>query len=281
MDPQSLITDLLPALRASVAGRYSIALAGAHAKGHFDSGSDLDLFLLTDALKPVPERQALLEALGAENIYLSDGLDPHPWGGSMDFTYQGVPVETTVRSIRRMEEVVCACAAGHFTVTPELWTTQGYYDFVYLAEASFLKPIDDSWQIITGLRSQVDPYPQAFRAAAIQHFWPRANFWMHNFHYETAIQRADYVYTSGILQQSFHNLVQVLFPHTQRFFSGDKRLALQLAALPFCPAPLLERLDFLLSAHPSSTALREQREVFLEVLQEVSNQLKIFESGSE
>jgi hypothetical protein len=273
MDPQTLITDLLPALRASVAGRCSISLAGAHAKGHWDAGSDLDLFLLTDELKPVPERQALLEALGAENIYISDGLDPYPWGGSMDFTYQGVPVETTVRSIGRMEEVVRSCAAGQFTVIPELWTTRGYYDFVYLAEASFLKPIDDPGQIVAGLRSQVDPYPQAFREAAIQYFWPRANFWMHNFHYKTAIQRGDYVYTSGILQQSFHHLVQVLFPLNQRFFSGDKRLTLQLAALPFCPAALLERLDFLLSAPTSPDALGEQRGVFLQVLDDVANRL--------
>jgi hypothetical protein len=273
MDPQALIADLLPVLRASVVGRYAVALAGAHAKGHWDSGSDLDLYLLADELKPVTERRALLEALGAQQLYLSPGLDPHAWGGSMDFHYRGVPVETTVRSIGRMQAVVKECAAGRFTVLPELWTIHGYYDHIYLSEASFLKPLDDSWKLIPTLREQVEPYPPAFRQAAIAYFWPRANYWMHSFHYLSAIQRGDYAYTSGILQQSVHHLAQTLFPLNQRFFMGDKRLPQQLAALPFCPAALRERLHFLLSAPVEPRVLAEQRELFLQALAEVAQVL--------
>jgi len=172
---------------------------------------------------------------------------------------------------------VCACAAGQFNMLPELWTIHGWYDHIYLAEASFLKPLDDRLGIVAGLRAQIEPYPPAFRRAAIAYFWPRANFWMHSFHYRSAIQRGDFVYTSGILQQSLHHLAQALFPLNERFFGGDKRLVQQLSELPFCPAALIEQTDFLLGTPTAPARLAEQRELFLQVLAEVER--KIGEAG--
>jgi hypothetical protein len=274
MDIEQYISELLPVYRAAVVGRYAVALAGAHAKGHWDEGSDLDIFLLADGWKPLEERIALVEAAGGTRLYVEEQLDSNSWGSSLDFTYKGIPVETTTRSIQRMQSVVAGCAAGRFTVEPVLWTIHGYYDFVYLSEVSFLKPVDDCWGIIEQLKGLVEPYPQAFRQAAIDYFWPRANFWMDNFHYLSAIERADFVYTSGILQQSFHNLVQVLFPLNQRFFYGDKRLQMQLARLPFCPAVLREELDFLLGIPGSAVDLRRQRSLFMQALAETGAQIE-------
>jgi hypothetical protein len=267
---QPFLDKLLPVLRACVTGRYAIALAGAHAKGHWDEGSDLDLFLLADALKPAQERAAVVSAAGGRDVYITPTLDEHPWGGSIDFRFNDMPVETTVRSIERMQCVVAACAAGQFTVTPVLWTIHGYYDFVYLSEAAFLQPIADPQAIFPALKAQVDPYPEAFRKAALAYFLPRAGYWMESFHYLSAIQRGDFVYTSGILQQSFHNLLQALFPLNRRFFNGDKRIPHQLASLPFCPQLLREKLDFLLSAPREPAKLRRQREEFMQVLAEVN-----------
>jgi hypothetical protein len=263
-----LLPDLLPACRACVEGRYAIALAGAHAKGYSDSGSDLDLYLLADRLRPVEERTAVVAALGGTDLYQTPALDAHPWGGSLDFTLRGTRVETTVRSIRRMERVVAECAAGQVMVEPALWTVQGYYPHVYLAEASFLQPLDDPWGVFPRLKAGVEPYPEAFRRAAIAFFLPRAGYWMESFHYLSAIERGDFVYTSGILQQSLHNLVQSLFPLNRKFFAGDKRLALQLTGLPFCPAALRDSLAFLLGAHPAVDDLRRQRALFQAALAE-------------
>jgi hypothetical protein len=269
MDIDPIINALLPVYRAAVQGRYAIALAGAHAKGHWDAGSDIDIFLLADELKPLEERQALVSDLGGSSRYIEDQLDQNIWGSSMDFVYQGIPVETTVRSIQRMQSVVTDCAAGRFHVAPTIWTVQGYYDFAYLAEASFLQPLDDPWGILAGIKALVDPYPQEFRRAAVDYFLPRAGYWMESFHYLSAIERADFVYTSGILQQSFHHLVQVLFPLNERFFSGDKRIAVQLSQLPFCPPALLDQLDFLLGTPRQVADLRCQRDLFRQILDEV------------
>lgn len=271
---QATLQNLLPLYRACVEGRYAVALAGAHAKGHWDAGSDLDVFLLADGLKPPAERASAVAAIGGAGLYQTEVLDQHPWGGSLDFHLGDLPVETTVRSIGRMQSVVGACAAGRFAVTPVLWTIHGYYDFVYLAESAFLKPIEDPWNIFPALQAQVEPYPEAFRRAALETFLPRAGYWMESFHYLSAIERGDYVYTSGILQQSFHNLLQALFPLNRRFFAGDKRIPTQLAGLPFCPRALREDLAFLLSTPADPASLRRQRELFKDALAETGAQVK-------
>jgi predicted nucleotidyltransferase len=268
MNITEYLDEIVPVLKASVDGRYAVALAGAHAKGHWDESSDIDIFLLVDALKPLEQRRALVEALGGSNLYFEEKLDQNAWGSSMDFSYKGVPVETTVRSIQHMESTVAACAAGKFNVQMEIWTIHGYYDFVYLSEASFLKPIDDPWDVLARIKAMIMPYPQAFRQAALDYFLPRAGFWMENFHYLSAIERCDYVYTSGILQQSFHNLVQALFPLNERFFTGDKRIATQLAELSFCPRPLLDQLDFILGTARKVEDLRQQRALFMQACTE-------------
>jgi hypothetical protein len=270
---QPILDQLLPVLRACATGRYAIALAGAHAKGHWDSGSDLDLYLLVDGLAPIEARAAAVAAVGGTNPSITPLLDQHPWGGSLDFRFAGMPVETTVRSIGQMQAVVAACAAGEFHITPELWTIHGYYDFIYLSEAAFLKPVEDPWAIFPPLRAQVDPYPEGFRRAAVDFFLPRAGYWMESFHYLSAIERGDYVYTSGILQQSFHNLLQALFPINRRFFNGDKRIPAQLESLTFCPRALRSELDFLLSTPRVPAKLKRQRELFLEALAETKEKV--------
>jgi hypothetical protein len=88
-----------------------------------------------------------------------------------------------------------------------------------------------------------------------------AAFWPDNFHYETAVEREDTIYTSAIVQQVLHALVQVVFGLNRAYFPGDKKLTHALEKLPVKPEAFTSRLQTLLfpGKDPGVVELREQR----------------------
>ena len=139
------ITELVEYLKGTVEGKCAIALAGAHAKGAADASSDIDIYVFAERAKPFEERKALLSAIADPGTapWVDERFDAAPWGGGMDFRYQGTPVEAVGRTIARMDEVIDACLAGKYEIIPATWTSNGYYTFIYLCELSFLKPVWD------------------------------------------------------------------------------------------------------------------------------------------
>ena len=56
------------------------------------------------------------------------------------------------------------------------------------------------------------------------------------------------IYTTGIVQQVVHNLIQVLFALNRVYFTGDKKLALALDYLQVKPPEVSQRIVELVSA---------------------------------
>lgn len=158
MDIKEKLPKLTAALATTARGKYAIALSGSLAKGVGDDKSDIDLYVFYEEPKSYEERRTIIQDLADPGtpFYVSHAVTEAVWGGSMDFMYQGTPVETVIRSMAATRSVVEDCVEGRFTITPASWTTNGYYSYIYLAEFGFLKPIDDETGYIDACRKLID-----------------------------------------------------------------------------------------------------------------------------
>lgn len=276
MDDLSVILEqIIPVIRATVNSRYAIALAGSMAKGTADAESDIDLFVYADGVQSWDVRKALIEGIAdsGTKVHVDQEIDKTYWGGCMDFTYCGRKIETTVRSLAQIDEVVARSLSGEIEVQPVFWTLHGYYSYIYLSEIDFVRPLDDPHGILARLKELTRCYPPLLKQAILKHFWRRTGFWLDNFHYISAIRRADIVYTSGIVQHTLHSMIQVIFAVNERYFGGDKKIEQQLRSLAWCPADLLENLELLMAAPRDSDALEKQRQILKGAAEEIHRRL--------
>ena len=105
---QKKIDNLVEVLKQTIEGKCAIALAGAHAKGTADASSDIDFYIFAEAAKPYEERKSLIRSAAdaGSEPWIDVSFDATPWGGTMDFMYQGTPVETTARTLSAMDKAI-------------------------------------------------------------------------------------------------------------------------------------------------------------------------------
>lgn len=255
------IHALVELLKGTTQGKCAIALAGAHAKGTADASSDIDLYVFAEQAKPREQCAELIRSIADPGTTpWVDDFDAAPWGGGMDFVYQGTPVEAVGRTLARMDQVIGDCLKGKFEILPATWTSNGYYTFIYLCELSFIKPVWDPDGVLAAYQKKASVYPEPLRRAIMKTFLDRAGTWMDNFHYESAVRRGDVLFTSPIVLHTVMDMVQVIFALNRVYFTGDKKLETALADMPYCPEALRpEQLDILFTASRNPNHLEQQR----------------------
>lgn len=271
---QDKIDRIVDILKETINGECALALAGAHAKGMADMNSDIDIFLFTDNPKSFQERYRIIKEFSDAGTtpWVSETFD-YPWGGSMDFSFEGTPVEVVIRLIPQMEKRVNECLNGQFEIIPQTWTSNGYYTFTYLCELSFIKPIWDPNGLIKNYQSKIKPYPQKLKMNIIDCFFSRANTWINNFHYHSAIRRQDILFTSPIVLHTVLDMIQVIFALNEEYFIGDKKLEAALSKLPYCPKELLENLEFLLSTSHNTEKLQKQYNILCSINNDIKTMI--------
>jgi len=269
---QSAIDLLLPLLRRFARSGYGIALGGAHAKGVSDAASDLDLYLFANVVLP-NELRAKLAAEHDPRIH-----DVYTWGGESpfqqagtDFMLEELKVEVWLRAAHVITGALNEAQAGVVKRELVTWTTTGFYNHCALADIHTMVVLEDPNGLLTGWQRRVAEYPDKLRDAIIAQHLAAARFWPHNFHYATAVERCDLIYTTGIVQQVLHNLIQVLFALNRVYFSGDKKLAQALKKLDRSPESFAERVEALMFPGEPATVelLRAQREELQRLVDEV------------
>lgn len=268
---QGILEELVATLKQLSYDDPVIAVAGSHAKGQADSHSDIDLFLFFRNPKPYEERKRILQQFSDDGTqpWITENFD-YPWGGSADFTYQGIPVETTVRLIPEAERIAANCLRGEFSIIPQTWTSNGYYTYIYLSEFSFLKPLYDPQGFLAKYRKMVEVYPPKLKRSILRCFLQRAGTWVSNFHYKTAVTREDSLFVAPIVIHTLMDMIQIIFALNERYYPGDKKLEQALKSLAYCPAQLLENLDFLLTLSKDTTHYQQQRELLTAIYQELT-----------
>lgn len=272
------IDEVTAILKQTVEGKCAIALAGAHAKGVADAASDLDIYIFAEKEKPQSVREALIASIADAGTtpWVCASFEETPWGGGMDFMYQGTPVEVVGRTIASMEKSLVRCLAGEFEIIPATWTSNGYYTFIHLCEVHFIKPIWDPDGILAVWQENAKTYPPALRKSILETFLGRANTWLDNFHYDSAIRRGDLLFTAPIVLHTVMDMVQVIFALNSRYYTGDKKLEKALSELPDCPKELLDNLEFLLTASHEPCKLARQREILRSVWSALNQKAKAF-----
>ena len=280
--PDHVVRALLPLVRRFWVGPYGVALGGSHAKGAGDAWSDVDIYLFADRVLPGRERDALvIEALGEEAAPATWGGDEDFVQGGTDFDFRRRKVEVWLRSARHVEDSVAAALRGEVRRDFAAWTVMGFFGHVVLADVHAMRIVEDSHGMLARWKSSVAEYPEALRAALLGRFLPEARFWPDNFHYRTAVERADAIYTSGIVQMVAHALIQAAFALNRRFFPGEKKLAGALADLPIQPPDFASRIESLLhpAAPPTVQNLQAQRRDLAALVAEVDALARSSERG--
>ncbi len=266
----SIISELIPIYRKMIRGEFAIALAGAHAKGMADADSDLDIFVYAEEFAPYPVRKDIVEKISDDDqVYVSEDIDKAPWGGSIDFTYKSIRIETNVKKIGTVDKIIDECLRGNIRIYPASWTLNGYYDFIHLSEVDFIVPLEDDFNVIHDWKQKTKEYPINLKRAIIEEFWWKSRQWIDNFHYMSAINRLDFIYTSGIVQQTFQNVIQVLFALNEKYFPGDKKIEKQLKSLRFCPDCLKNNLEILFTMSKQTEFMLLQRKILKDTMDEM------------
>lgn len=265
---RTIVGELIPLLAQLCLADYGIAVGGAHAKGTDDPESDLDLYVFTASAHKNTERSRLA------TVYSPDITDLISWGpddpfeqGGTDFYYKGLKVECWLRNREIIDRAITECREGVVTRELVTWTTMGFYNHCALSDIKVMLPVEDPAGIIARWQSEIAVYPPKLQAAIIRTHLGAARFWPHNFHYSSAVERQDVIYTSGIVQQVVHNLIQVLFAVNLTFFPGDKKLATAISHLVRTPVQCVERINrLLLPQEPVSVALLRAQQLELQRL---------------
>lgn len=275
MNTEKTVEELVKILRSVANGRVSVALAGSCAKNMSDDDSDIDIYMLVDDLKPYDEIYAIISAAADEGypIYICDVLDLAPYGGAINFYYRKIPIEVTIQLFSKVTQKADNCINGIFEIVPQTWTSNGYYTFICLSELYFNKPVWESDDFIKNYKEKLEQYPEKLRKSIISVFFGRACTWINNFHYESAIKRSDYLFTSPIVLHTVLDMIQVIFALNRAYFTGDKRLTSVLSSLPYCPAALIENLPFLLQASTDQTHLQKQYDILKEINSELRSRI--------
>ena len=173
----------------------------------------------------------------------------------------GLKVEVWLRNIETVDEIVDECARGIARREFVTWTVMGFYRHCTLSDLYNMRPLKDPDGILARWKAAVSVYPPKLRTTILETHLQAAQFWPDNFHYRTAVERCDVIYTTGIVQQVVHNLIQVIFALNSTYFPGDKKLALALEHLEVRPPEISQRIEALLSPSGGRTraALEQQR----------------------
>ena len=269
---RSVVDELIPLLAQLCLSEYGIAVGGAHAKGTDDNESDLDLYVFTSNAHKNVERSRLA------TLFSSDISDLISWGpddpfvqGGTDFYYKGHKVECWLRNRELIDRTIADCRDGIVTREFVTWTTTGFYNHCALSDIKVMLPVADPAGILARWQGEIAVYPPKLQAAIIRTHLAASRFWPHNSHYTSAVERQDVIYTTGIVQQVVHNLIQVLFAVNQTYFPGDKKLASAIDHLARTPEHCVARICRLLlpEEHLSVALLRNQQAELQRLLKDV------------
>ena len=269
-DMRSVVDGLMPLLRQFPRSEYGIAVGGAHAKGTADTESDLDIYVFSGSILSNAERTRLTNRFSpgiARTV--SWGTDSPFVQAGTDFFHDHLKVECWLRCSDHIINTIAECEEGIIKRDFVTWTTTGFYNHCLLSDLKAMIPVDDPSGILAGWKRRIEVYPPKLRTAIIETHLQAARFWPANFHYTSAVKRKDVIYTSGIVQQVVHNLVQVLFAVNEVYFTGDKKLSYALGRLSKLPSCFVERIEqLLMPEQPMSVETLEDQQIQLQRLLE-------------
>ena len=268
----NLVNEVIPLLRQFCVGEYGIAIGGSHAKGISDEQSDVDIYLFAKLILPCDQRSALIEhEIEKPGQVKSWGNDVEFVEGGTDFWYAGRKFECWLRNVQYVEKTLQMCEQGQVERTFVVWTVMGFYNYVVLSDIHGMQIVEDPYGFLGRWKAQIAKYPAALREAIVGRYLADAQFWPENFHYRSAVERGDILYTSGIVQLVVYALIQVVFALNRVYFPGEKKVGVVLEKLDLQPRDFNQRIRELVYPGDAGSIvhLQAQREALGRLVNEV------------
>lgn len=226
------MTAALHTLAAELAGHFgampgvrAVALGGSLAAGAGDAGSDIDLYVYTDASIPPEARGRVIEATGGA-MRLDLGQDY--WGLSDQWVQagSGTEIDIVYFDANWME-------AGVRSVLLDYRPSMGYTTcFAHTIRQSRVLHDPTGW--LAGLRAlTAAPYPEPLRRAIIDHNQPvlRGMITSYRAQIAKAIGRGDLVSVNHRLAALLASYFDIVFAFNRVYHPGEKRLLERAQAL--------------------------------------------------
>lgn len=239
-----------------VSGVVAVALGGSRARGAGGPRSDVDLGLYYEPdLPPSLER---LRALAAEldDRHQPDLITPTgAWGPWMDgggwLIIEGLHVDWLYRDLTRVRAVIAECREGRVRIDYQSGHPHGFVNAIYAGEVHYCRPLHDPAGVLTALKAEVWPYPEALGRGLIKMFLWEAGFALMTGRKGAA--RGDVAHAAGSLYRCTACLVQTVFALNGRYLINEKGGVRAAAELPLCPDGFAETIESVLAA-PGTTA---------------------------
>jgi predicted nucleotidyltransferase len=247
LSPQQrdLVTSLSQRLGA-IHGIQAVVLAGSHARGRAQPGSDIDLGLLYSETAPF-SIQSVRELAKSVN----DTADPvvtdfYGWGpwvnGGAWLTIGGQRVDFLYRSLEHLERVIADAQAGRYEVHYLQQPPFGFFSATYLGEIAVCVPLFDPASRLDALKHQVANYPEPLRRAVIQDYLFMAEFTLTAFAPKMAA-RSDTYGTAACLTRAVNELVMALFALNRAYLINDKTALTEVAEFQRAPQQFTMRVQ--------------------------------------
>ena len=243
-----------------VQGVSAVVLGGSHARGTAGPDSDIDIAIYYHGATP-PDinaiRQVAAELSGNPEQQITALYEWGRWvnGGGWLLTPVG-KVDILYREIDKVRQTIDDAHVGKYEQDYLQQPAFGFYSIAYLEETRCCIPLFDPENIIGELKTLVERYPDALRAAVI-----REHLWLAEFTLQWAtgfVARNDIYGSAGCFSRIGASLIQVLYAINDRYFLSDKAVMLDVPTFAKQPPDFLERLaDVLGCAGQTQHALQE------------------------
>ena len=226
-------------------GVDAIVLGGSRATGSATESSDVDIGIYYGAAFDAAAFRAQAAAL--DDAHRPDcATDIGEWGpwinGGGWLSVGGVAVDLLLRDTGRVARCVEDCLAGQLTIDYQCGHPFGFVNSIYMGEVYLCRPLRERTGALAALKRRLEPYPEAYRRAAVARFLWECEFSL--MCGRKAAAKRDVIYAAGSLFRSAVALVYALFAHYRMYCINEKgclkRLVASGVALPDGFAEALE-----------------------------------------
>jgi hypothetical protein len=191
-------------IRKFAEGEYAITIGGSRGKNLSDKNSDVDFRLYADDFVKGEKWDENFAVYTKDLQYWKD---------------RGLIIDGVwMRRISEIDEKLDKWLSG--TAEPEMieWTVWGYYLPTDIYNQQI---IEDPYEIASGWKNRMEPYPQKMKSAVINKHMNRLKYWKNDYHYKNKAERKDIIFLASLSSSLVHDIMQVLCALNEIYFPGD------------------------------------------------------------
>jgi hypothetical protein len=230
---------------SAIAGIKAVVLAGSHARGRAQPGSDIDLGLFYSEVAPFSIQDVRRLAEEINDTPGSVVTEFYGWGawvnGGAWLTIGGQRVDFIYRNLEQLERVIADAERGVYQVDYPQQPPFGFFSGTDLGETVVCIPLFDSDSRLDLLKRRVGHYPDALRRAIVQDYLWQAEFGLAAFAGKFAA-RSDAYGTAACLTRAVNQLIHFLFALNRKYPINDKTALAEVAEFEHAPQEFAVRV---------------------------------------